>query len=161
LDARLLVRFTASPTQLREFHVNLSGVNNDMDGDLYDDREEFALIDANPLDAVDGLEDVTPEGDFDGDGLSNYAESWLGLDGADPLSVLKIHSIDVDTDSAFWFNSSFGIPYRIECTTNLNGGAWQDIGEATGDGRLLRVPIAPPADKGYYRLRFDLPPLGP
>ncbi len=47
---------------------------SDVDGDGMDDAWEQQIIDANPGDGIETIEDVLPDHDYDGDGLNNYDE---------------------------------------------------------------------------------------
>lgn len=53
---------------------NLTDSVQDQDGDTLSDEFEQVIIDANPGDAFTGFADVTPEQDFDGDGVNNGDE---------------------------------------------------------------------------------------
>ncbi len=80
----------------------------DKDRDGLDDVWEKDIIDADPADEITGLSDVTPEGDLDGDGLTNRQERDLGThvwnldsDGdkiGDPIEVGGDPANPLDTD---------------------------------------------------------------
>ena len=55
----------------------------DADGDRLGDNFEMIIIDANPGDGIDTLNDVISSDDFDSDGVSNYLEFLLGFDPTD------------------------------------------------------------------------------
>ncbi|MDA1044878.1 MAG: hypothetical protein O3C57_06600 [Verrucomicrobia bacterium] len=63
------------------------------------DRDELRLIDFDPNDGVTHLADVTPDGDFDGDGMSNAQELAFGYDPTDPSSVLTIVNFEVGDEA--------------------------------------------------------------
>lgn len=50
----------------------------DTDNDGLEDAFEQLIIDANPDDGIEGLDDVAPDGDFDGDGATNEEEADRG-----------------------------------------------------------------------------------
>jgi formylglycine-generating enzyme required for sulfatase activity len=88
------ITISGAPADWEEVEVvqNDSGVVlqkvGDADGDDLPDSWEQAVIDADPDDGVAGLEDVDPEGNLDGDTLTNKEEFDAG---SDPL--------DEDTDN--------------------------------------------------------------
>ena len=161
-SARLLARFTASPAKLREFRIALtpSAQETDRDGDGYADVWELALIDADPDDAVTTLAQVTPTGDFDGDGIGNAAETFMGTDPANPASVLRIRSIDfVDGDAGLAFDSAFGVEYELQVNPDLsNPVGWLPAGTITGTGRREALPAAfLPGGAAHYRVVVAVP----
>ncbi|MBN2449417.1 MAG: hypothetical protein JXR77_03450, partial [Lentisphaeria bacterium] len=59
----------------------------DTDGDELPDEWEQAIVDADADDDLNGVGDVFPEDDFDGDGASNLAEFLGGSNPTDPGSL--------------------------------------------------------------------------
>ena len=70
------------PDNLDAFPLN-PNETVDADGDGLGDNFETLIIDANPSDGIDTLDDVIPAADFDSDGVSNYIEFILGFDPTD------------------------------------------------------------------------------
>jgi len=62
----------------------------DADGDGLGDNFEQLIIDFDPLDAFDSLDDVLPDDDFDGDDASNYDEFLHGTDPTDGTNGLPV-----------------------------------------------------------------------
>ncbi len=58
----------------------------DADGDGLGDNFEQIIIDFNPGDAIDSLDDISPGDDFDSDGVIEYIEFLVGLDPTDGSS---------------------------------------------------------------------------
>ncbi len=72
------------------------GEHADDDGDGMGDNFEQRIVDHNPNDAVDSIDDVLPDGDFDGDGQTNLEEFLNGTDpasGASRLPLLTAHML--------------------------------------------------------------------
>jgi len=74
----------------------------DADGDLMADWWEQQIVDANPNDGITVIDQVLPDGDFDGDGINNLDEY---LAGTNPLTALALTIDDpagylIYTDSA-------------------------------------------------------------
>lgn len=160
--ARVLARFAASPVKLREFQISLEPATGDKDSDADGllDTDELRMIDADPDDAVAGLADVLPGGDFDGDGMSNGDEVRSGTDPADPNSVLAIRDIVViDDDSVTIFDSVYGINYLLQANTNLlNTNGWQTVAPFTGTGRREGIPGDGSAEgRNFYRIAVPVP----
>lgn len=72
----------------------------DTDNDTLADDWEQQMIDADPLDAIVTITDVQPDGDFDGDGLTNAEEFWNEVDPTLPTDVLA--EITTDATEADW-----------------------------------------------------------
>jgi hypothetical protein len=155
--ARLFARFSAGPDQLREFPLSLAldPALADRDGDGYADAEELALIDHDAEDEVRTLQEVTPEGDFDGDGLANAVEDFLGTDPADPASRLAIRALTPGsaTGGLEW-QTVHGLSYQIEVNPNLaNPAGWAPVGTFIGTGRRESFPFPTlPGGPAHYRL---------
>ena len=68
-------------------------ISNDVDEDYMDDSWEQQIVDADPDDAINTIESVLPDDDFDGDGISNIFEYNHGLD---PLADDSMQDLDGD-----------------------------------------------------------------
>jgi hypothetical protein len=62
----------------------------DADGDALGDNFERLIIDYNPLDGIDTLEDVDGTDDFDGDGVTNADEFRYRTDPTDGATALTV-----------------------------------------------------------------------
>ena len=102
--------------------LNITGTDSDDDG--LDDDVEQSIIDADPNDAIRTRADVSPDGDFDGDGLSNYAEEVAGTSAADVDSVLAFASTSIGAGSqhVLQWHSVAGRSYAIHSATDLSVG---------------------------------------
>lgn len=133
----------------------------DSDDDGIPDVIEEAVIDADPNDDVETLADVTPEGDFDDDGLTNIEEVEAGTSlilfdtdgdlfgdadevdfGSDPLSPESMAvAQELMTAMEFRFNTFPGLTYQVQYSANLVD--WFDIGEPIeGSGTVESVFIS-------------------
>jgi hypothetical protein len=155
--ARVFARFAASPVKLREFRVALEPAQEDGDSDTDGllDTAELRIIDADPDDDIDTLDDVSPETDFDEDGMRDGDELHAGTDPTDPVSVLAIRDIQViDDDSVTIFDSAYGVEYLLQSSANLlSTNGWQTVTPFTGTGRREGiVDDSPVGTAGYYRI---------
>ena len=64
----------------------------DEDGDNMDDTLELRIVNADPDDNINSIEDVYPNGDFDHDGESNEIELYNGTDPTDAFSTYDFHN---------------------------------------------------------------------
>ena len=71
---------TAAVGQIKIVYALRFNQNVETIDDGIPDLWEYQIINANPNDDIRTLADVTPEGDFDGDGVSNLAEYQSGSD---------------------------------------------------------------------------------
>lgn len=113
----------------------------DGDGDGIPDQWEIRFV--NRLDALGA-------GDFDGDGVSDYAEWRSGTSPIDSTSWLRVFGA---SNGISWPSAS-GRVYSVEFTPSLLPSAWSPI--ATGvlaSPPTNQVSIAPTA--GFYRIRLD------
>ncbi len=78
----------------------------DLDDDGLPDAYEQTIIDADPDDAIESIEDVLPGDDFDDDGLDNSEEFALGTVPTDPDSDDDGLLDGVEDDSGSWTDSS-------------------------------------------------------
>ncbi len=97
----------------------------DSDGDGMDDTVEQQIVDADPHDDINSIEDVLPGDDFDGDGLSNGAEVVAGTLPTDAGSVFALSSPgESETSGDFvlrWYSVA-GRSYTVLRGTVLSGG---------------------------------------
>lgn len=162
LQARVLARFTASPAQIREFRIALAPLpgDTDRDGDGFEDVEEMRIIDSDPNDAVTTLAHVTPAGDFDGDGISNFAEVFMGTDPTDADSVLAIRALDANPAAAdLVVDTAYGVAYRLQVNPDLlNPLGWTDVMPFAGTGRreIIRDTDLP-GGRAHYRIVVAVP----
>ncbi|WP_372846471.1 hypothetical protein, partial [Pontiella sp.] len=98
----------------------LPSITNDSDGDGFDDAFEQLIIDFDAGDAFATLDDVDPDDDFDGDGLSNLHEQIAGTSPTDPQSVFAIRGIDGEAGgpAVSWYSEA-GRSYTVHRSTNL------------------------------------------
>ncbi len=96
----------------------------DTDHDGLPDDWEMLIVNANPNDAITGIEDVLPTDDFDGDSLSNYAEYLAGTSATDPSSkfMVQVNGGIGGTGANLQWDSVAGRIYTIYRTTNLADG---------------------------------------
>jgi hypothetical protein len=117
--------------------------NPDTDADGLPDSYEQTIIDANPSDLVDGLDDVMGTGaspavtDFDDDGLSDAEEYALGSDPLDPLDPSSPPSIGpLVFGIDFNRNDSLGAPsqsmFRVIGGSNIQANNTSSYGKSVG-----------------------------
>ncbi|MEM7391582.1 MAG: hypothetical protein AAF492_04470, partial [Verrucomicrobiota bacterium] len=147
-------------SDIRAFDIVFGGTNlvdSDMDG--LPDAHEFQIIDADSGDGVRVLGDVTPKGDFDGDGMSNESEILFGYDPTDPDSSLQIveFTLPAEDRARLLFetldNRTFTV-LRNPDLTDTNG--WTAVTNFMADGFPARIDIeAPPEGQMHYRLEVE------
>ena len=105
-------------------------LDNDEDG--MDDIFEKEIIDADPDDAIAGIEDVNPADDFDGDGQDNRTEYNAGTSPTDAGSFFCVLSVGPDPTDPGNFNFSWkiaaGRSYYIQWADSADG-PWHEIAE--------------------------------
>ncbi|OQX07408.1 MAG: hypothetical protein BWK80_49505, partial [Desulfobacteraceae bacterium IS3] len=71
--------------ELRTFDIQFPGisVNNDRDQDSMNDVGELLIVDDDPADAIETIDDVGASDDFDHDGYTNQQEIGKGFDPSD------------------------------------------------------------------------------
>ena len=95
----------------------------DSDGDGLPDGWEQDVIDFDPDDGIDGLADVKPGDDIDGDGMTNLAEYIAGTYAFDRLDGLKLEVKEVAGELArLEFVTIPGRTYHI--TSSADGVTW-------------------------------------
>ena len=113
----------------------------DRDGDGLSDALEQLIINAADGDAFDGLEDVLPDDDFDGDGASNLAEQIAGTDPSDPGSVFVIANFrDAADDFAFTAPTTEGRIYTVFWSLDFE--TWTPYATHIGNGAQLPIVVA-------------------
>jgi len=97
----------------------------DTDGDGLDDLWEQQIVDADPGDEIDSIEDVLADDDYDGDGLSNGAEAVAGTSPIDAGSVFTMAAPgrpESAGDFVLRWHSVAGKVYSVLRTTDLTAG---------------------------------------
>ena len=92
------------------------------------------------------------QADSDGDGASNLQEFLAGTDPTNPNSVLSIRLERNGAQQFLNWNSTPGLFYQVEKSTNV-GGEWTTIGQARfANGPTDSVPVEGPDGEAYYRV---------
>ena len=112
----------------------------DTDGDCLDDDWELQIVQFDPDDEIESVEDVNPGDDFDQDGFDNAVEEQEGSDPTDPEDAPGSHTVQgditgdgkVDLKDAIWaFDVMNGIPHQ---TMKIKA-------DVNGDGRIDMIDI--------------------
>lgn len=151
----------AAPYRFTEATGLLEVVSGDLDGDGMADSFELGIIAANPNDAINTINDVLPQADFDGDGTDNLTEFRLGLVATDANSRFFITSTDSNLADGYTvgWQGKAGLTFRVERSTTLASGSWSVIHTVTpaADGPQSFTDPAPvPAGKSFYRVTLAL-----
>jgi hypothetical protein len=159
---------TGKAAARRRLNLTL-GVDSDGDG-LPDAWEEAQLYHAGILPGENGwdLSLIDREGDFDGDGVSNWDEYIAGTYATDRDSILALSIKEKLSSSArLEFYAFYGKSYRIESSTDLK--TWNPIPVSRTDPAgpdatptqasltstitgIMSVHADAPAQSTYYRL---------
>lgn len=93
----------------------------DLDHDGLPDGWEQQIVEADPYDLIRTVNDVFPNGDFDGDGLPNYQEYLAGTSPIDAASVffLAVQADGPGATATLRWTSVAGKTYTIYKTPNL------------------------------------------
>jgi hypothetical protein len=67
--------------------------------------------------------------DFDGDGLSNWAEYLAGTDPTDPTSYLKVKRISAQNGAVIEFNAVSNRTYSVEYKDRFEAAAWTRLAD--------------------------------
>jgi hypothetical protein len=152
------------------FH-NLS-LGTDEDNDGLPDEWEWWLI-YNSWGLYSSIEEVRPEDDADGDGVSNWHEYLAGTDPAWALDRPVIEAVQYLPDSGHFGIALFSVPgktYKLWASADLNQGmaSWQlqpitlDPNQPpgkpywTGTGYLTWLLVKPDASNTNWFIRFTV-----
>ena len=109
--------------------------------------------------------DLNPDGDLDGDGMSNHAEQLAGTDLGDPKSNLRITSTAFDgLGFVVGFATVSGKTYRLEYKTAITDTDWlpapvpDQTATATGAAQFTD-PSTPQLSKRFYRITLIQPDI--
>ncbi len=137
----------------------------DADGDGLPDAWEEELV-AQSNGALAGIEAVDPDGDFDGDGLSNRQEFLAGTFAFLPTDLLQIDTAVQAGNNRLKlrFLTSDRITYRVLASDDLRGNGWLPIPfalteegalgyeELVGDGAYRDVYVDAAAPVAFLRI---------
>ena len=136
----------------------------DTDHDGLPDAWEQRIIDADPLDSLVSVQDVSPADDFDRDGMSNGQEYRAGTDPADPESYLRLDLTYHDgTTITLGLRTEAGRAYTVEYRDDLSGrSAWSHLTDISAQPQAAtRVVVDHPPDltrSRFYRVSVPLAP---
>jgi hypothetical protein len=130
----------------------------DLDGDLLPDHLEDAIIDALAGDGLDTYEDVTPNGDFDHDGLQELVEAALGTN---PLSS-DVDALKYEQRDGFLYlrhdetAADYGLEIIGQRSANLELWSAENVSERIieirPDGRTKEWGIPIDDSNGFLRI---------
>ncbi len=135
------------------FSVGSADVNHNGIPDAIDQQ----IVDADPGDGIATIWDVLPGDDFDGDGISNYAEVLAGTSPIDPASFFAISAVNTapgGTNGQFvvrWYSES-GKTYTIHRTTNLAAGFVPLQSGLAGSGTINSYTAAVSSAATYFMI---------
>ncbi len=116
-----------------ELNLNL-GADTEGDG-LPDAWEEWQLYQSGAFPGSPGwdISRLTRDGDFDGDGISNFVEYVAGTFAGDATERFELRIVSVTNTTAFFeFFAITGKVYRIEASSDLQ--TWNEIPFIVGPG---------------------------
>lgn len=113
-----------------------------------------------PVTIENGIHLLDPEGDEDGDGVSNLAERIAGTDPFDSTSVFRIRTAGVPPGKTFavsW-KTEEGVSYIVEASDNLEDQeSWTQVhGPFTGNGEIFfweDDTVLGSQNRRFYRIR--------
>ena len=108
VDAMRALTFTPEDETVESIIAALQGIDSEPDG-LFDDFEQ-RIVDAVQDDDVTDISQVSPDGDFDGDGFTNLAEQNGGADPADDADPPEPLSTELEL-IAYW---DFNEPIEVD-----------------------------------------------
>ncbi len=110
-------------------------------------------------DDVDGLDDVTPDGDFDGDGMGNAQELDFGYDPADPASALQLVDFTTGDEAAvlIYMPEKANAVLRRSGTVAARHDGPRDIVEIRTNavGIVTLTDTAVPTNHGFYGVTLE------
>jgi hypothetical protein len=100
--------------------------------------------------------DLRPDGDLDGDGMTNSAEQLAGTDPGDPKSNLRVSSVKFgDSNFVITFSAVAGKSYRLEYKDALMDSEWIALDDqsvdTTGPAQFIDT-TAPNPGMRFYRV---------
>lgn len=135
-------------------------VGTDQDSDGLPDSWEQQIVDADPGDAIDSVDDVNPQDDFDGDHMDNACEYACATQPTNSQSYLKTE-VPITPDAGLevrWFGAT-GRFYTVLSAPDLSGSTWEtNVHHSAGTGTTMSHAVTSPAGAdGYFRIRVEPP----
>ena len=128
----------------------------DLDGDGLLDSWEQQIVDADLEDEITSMDDVLPNDDFDGDGLSNRAEWIAGTSPIDPNSVFAVIPTQPAPDGyPLRWHSVVGKSYTIHISTDLTQGFTEHQSGITATGTITERTITNAGTKSFFMVTVE------
>jgi hypothetical protein len=122
------------------------------DGDALDDTWEQEIVDASSTDLITSIEDVHPDDDFNGDGVSNLLAYAFGYGPTEPVSPAAANGypvlIESGSDTILRFSTAksaadSGMVFIIEGVENLSDPQWQEEARFASNGWTVQTGNTP------------------
>ncbi|MBN2703660.1 MAG: leucine-rich repeat domain-containing protein [Pontiellaceae bacterium] len=132
--------------------ITTSGNTSDADADGIPDQWEQQVIEASDG-AFSDASQVNPEDDFDGDGVSNYAEYVAGTSPVDHSSSLcAVYSVG---NQVAWHGVTNRY-YQVDYTMQL-GTQWIPLGDViTGENQDIHCTVSNELSHCFFRIRCSM-----
>jgi len=144
-------------------------VGTDLDEDGLPDEWEQWLVDYDQNDSYTNIVDITPGGDFDGDGAPNEHEYLTGTFPEIAVDYFYVESLVQEASGrlSFDFLSVPGMAYSVQSCTNLMSGGWSacsysltptgdlQSGPFSGDGWYMTVYVEQAGITAFFRLAVE------
>ena len=139
-----------------------SSQTEDADADNMPDAWEQRLVRAKLNDTMLVIDDIGPDEDFDGDGLSNRLELAAGTDPINPFSAIRLETMHGQNGTGLiQWQAKPHRAYQLQRKSRLaNAAPWETIQQfeqvfaPEGETKTIRLEGLSQSDYGFFRLRL-------